>query len=172
MRTYDNYFSLSGLPNSKECFPSSSISVQSSRNHYLFIYYCIELHCIYVPYFPYQFFSQGEFRLFPGSGFDKQWHNEQSWSQKLVGDWSLFGYIPKSDIPGPWVSLFPFFLLEIITLKSKGAVPACVRTINAELFSFLNNLSNLRCHQCFWSWSFYRCKMESQSCFDLHFSDD
>ena len=167
--TYDNYFSMSGLPNSKECFSLSSISVQSSRYHYLFIYLFIL--CVYVPHFPYQFFSQGEFRLFPGSGFDKQWHYEHSWAQKLVA-WliTLWIYTQKrySWVLRKLVSLF----LEIITLISKGAVPACTPTINAELLSFPNNLSSIRCHQCFWSWSFYRCKMESESCFDLHFSDD
>ena len=37
----------------------------------LFFFCCGVLHCVNVPHFPYPFFSQGTFRLFPGSGYGK-----------------------------------------------------------------------------------------------------
>ena len=69
----------------------------------LFFFCCVVLHCVNVPHFPYPLFGRRTFRLFPGSGYDKQCCYEHSWAHAL-------GYILKSGITGFWGRLFPNFL--------------------------------------------------------------
>ena len=52
---------------------------------------CVVLHCVNVPHFPYPFFNRGVFRLFPGSGYDKQCYYEHSWAHVLVVQLSILG---------------------------------------------------------------------------------
>ena len=89
----------------------------------------------------------------------------------LCLDWASFGYTPKSVIARSSGRLFPNFLRNS-KLISKGAVPSCTLTSNGGVFLVPYNLSSISCLQCFDLGHSNKCKMESQSCFDLHFSDD
>ena len=88
---------------------SSSIPLPENFKMPLFFLCYVVLHCVNVPHFPYPFFSQGAFRLFPGSGYDKQCCHEHSWAHDLVV-W-LIGIYPKVLAIGvSWGRLFPNFL--------------------------------------------------------------
>ena len=84
--TCDNCLSVSKLSHSKWCFLAPFIFLQNSRCHFLC---CVVLHCVNVPYFPYLFFSQRAFRLFPGSGYNKQCCYEHSWTHVLEARLSI-----------------------------------------------------------------------------------
>ena len=60
------------------CFLDLFICLQISSYYYFFC--SVVLHCVNVPHFTYPFFIQGNIRLFPGSGCDKQYCYEHSWA--------------------------------------------------------------------------------------------
>ena len=83
--------------------------------------------------------------------------------------WASFGYIPQNGIAGSWSSLFPSFLRNLHTdfqsgcinlhfHQQWGSVPFTPHPHQHKLSSMFLILA-----------IFYRCKMESQSCFDLEF---
>ena len=146
--TYDICLSGPGLPHSKWCFIDPPIVLQNSRYHYFF--YCVILHCVNVPHFTYPFFGLGAFRLFPGSGYDKQCCYEHSWAHVLVVWLIILWVYTKSGIAGSWGKLFPNFLRNCHTNIQRNLHSLQ----NAGIFPLSHNLSNIGCYQCFWSWPF------------------
>ena len=85
--TCDNCLSGSGLSHSKWCFLASSICLPNSRCRYFFC--CVVFHCENIPCFHYPFFIWRAFRLFPGSGYDKQSCYKHGWVHVLVARLSI-----------------------------------------------------------------------------------
>ena len=104
---YDNCLSGSGLPHSIWCFLAPSISLQISRCHYFFC--CVIFCCVNVPHFPYPFFGQGTFRLFPGSGYNKQGYYEYNWAYVLVARLSILWIYTQM-----WYILLPLVIKEAL----------------------------------------------------------
>ena len=103
-------------------------------------------------FFSYPFFDRGAFRLFLGSGYDKQSCCEQSWARVLVARLSiLWTYTQQWLRLGLEEGCFLLFW-EITTPMSKGDVPARVPTSNAGVLSLPHHLSSISGHWCFWSW--------------------
>ena len=75
------------------------------------MYYIFLIHCSK---------GWGAFRLFPGSGYDKQCCYEHSWAHVLVTQLRSFTYTPKSGITGSWGELFPNFLRNRHTVIQRG----------------------------------------------------
>ena len=105
---------------------SSFIHLPAKFKKSLFFFCCIVVHCINVPHFPYPFFGQRAFRLYPGTGYDKQCSHEYCG----MTEHPLYIYTQKWYY---WVLrkvVFPIFW-EISILASKGVVTACTPTRNA-----------------------------------------
>ena len=137
----------------------------------LFFFCCVVLHCVNVPHFPYLFFSQGAFRLFPGSGYDKQCWYQHSWAHVFVAWLSIFWiYTQKwyywvlrkvvSSFSEKLPHCHPKELYQLAFLPAMQECSLFSTTFPARVVNSVFDLGHS-----------YRCKMESQSCFDLHFSD-
>ena len=151
---------------------SKSIHLSANFRLSLFFFCCVVVHSVNVPHFLYPFFRRGAFRLFLGSGYDKECCYEQSWAHVLVVQLSILslGIYPKLVLLCLEEDYFLIFR-EITILISKAAVPFCTSTSNGRVFLLPYILSSRNCHQCFDLGHFYRCKMEYQNRFDLHFID-
>ena len=105
--TYDICLSSSRLPSSVSCFLDTSICTQISKCHYCFC--CVVVSCINVPHFPYPFFSQGTFRLFPCLTLTNNPAKNIAEHMCLWYNWASFGHITRSAIAGSWDRLCPNF---------------------------------------------------------------
>ena len=80
----------------------------------------------------------------------------------------LLGKYPRVE---SWVHQFSSSC-RTATVISTAAVQACILPSCAWVFPLLPTLASMGCHLCFDLNRSDRCKMESQSSFDLHFPDD
>ena len=81
-------------------------------------------------------------------------------------DWASFGYMPNSGVAESGSRL------RNHNMTSKVAAQVCTPTSNGGEFSLLHILSSMSCHLCFFLLDILTGdKMESQSHFDLHFTD-
>ena len=115
---------------------SSSVCLQNSRCCYFFFLLC-SIPCVNAPHFLYTFYSQGTFRLFPGSDYDEQCCYEHNWAHFLVSRLSIiwvFDIYPKLallDLEEGCCLIF----WEITTLISKEH--SCIVRGNTIWYSLL-----------------------------------
>ena len=172
--TYDNCLSGSGLSHSVWCFLTPSICLQISRCLYFFLLCSTPLCKCITFFFLIHSSVEGHLGCFQVLTMTNKAAMNIVEHMSLWHDWVYFGYIPKSGITGSWRRLFPNFLRNHHTDIQRDctilhshqqcrSVPFTPHPLHWCLQVDINvfDLGHS-----------YMCRMESQSCFDLHFSDD
>ena len=169
VRTYGNCLSGSELLHSKWCFLAPSICLWNLGCHHFFLLYSTPL-CKCTT-FLYPSSLKGHLGCFQVLAMTNNAAMNIVEHMSLWHDWASFGYRPKSGITGSWERSFPNFLRSHHTDIQRGctslhshqqcrSVPFSPQPLQHKLSSVFLILAILT-----------GVKMESQSYFDLDFSD-